>query len=343
MLKPIEIDLEFQPYSSSITAQSGELVTAKALYQRSCTNDDITISSWKDTWIKQYKENHDRVGSFSDNGVGKLYNSQKLKPCIVIGSGPSLANNILELRNTHGISKISCLHNFHYLEDNEVEVDYYVTLDAGDICIEEVHEGGQRKPEEYWSLTKGKTLIAFASSSPKLIEKWQGEILWYNAPIPSPEIAKAFNEIEEFHTYISNGGNVLGACLYIAKAILGCNPVIFCGADFAFGYAKQFHPWKSKYDGHVGQGFKHCNVFGIYVYTWASYYNFKCWFESRAMSVPGIFINATEGGIFGSYPGANIDSVKQMSLNAALNMYNLNDPIRTQCENSKQLDNVILF
>jgi hypothetical protein len=55
------------------------------------------------------------------------------------------------------------------------------------------------------------------------------------------------------------------------------------------------------------------DVFGHRVKTWQSYYNFKCWFESRACSVPGTYINATEGGILGSYPEGNIEQIKQMA------------------------------
>ena len=275
--------------------------------------------------------------------MGSLFNKYKNQPVIVVGSGPSLKENVKDLVDTKGIPIISCLHNYHFLEDNGVKVDYYATLDAGEVVIEEVSEGGSKTPEDYFASSKDKTLLAFIGTSPRLIQKWQGKVIWFNAPIPAPDIEKEFSEVEPFGIYVSSGGNVLGACFYIAKAICGSDPIIFVGADFSFSTNNKFHAWKSKYDATLGECQRMTNVFGIPVWTWASYVSFKCWFESRFLKVPGNYINATEGGILGAYPGGNIAQIKQMALSEVVSQYSINEPLRAQCENAELCDKIILF
>jgi hypothetical protein len=214
------------------------------------------------------------------------------------------------------------------MEDNDCKPDFYVTLDAGDVTIEEVYEGGTRTEEEYWELTKDRKLIAFVGTSPRLLEKWRGEIYFFDAPVPDDAYTKATQELEQFNAFVSNGGNVLGACLYFAKAYLGANPVAFVGADFSFSYDKKFHAWDSKYDANLGSVLRSVDVFGNKVLTWQSYANFKAWFDYVASVVPGIWINCTEGGTFGAYLEGNIMAVRQMDLTDFIGMYNINESIK---------------
>lgn len=336
-MRKAEIFLEFQNYIEDIP------ITPKQQFNQAASNDGVTIDSWRETWIKNVKENHKKFGSFKDKGVGLLHGSQKLKPGIVVGSGPSLKHNADKLLKKGDIPLISCLHNFHFLEDLGVNVDYYVSLDAGPVVIEEVSEGGKRSPEEYWEVSKNKKLVAFIGSDPKLLEKWQGEIFFFNAPIPDQGIQAEIDSCEQFRTYISNGGNVLGASLYFSKAILGCNPIAFLGADFCFSYDKKFHAWDSKYDKSLGHVVKMFDVFGNRVLSWQSYANFKQWFEFVARAVPGLYVNCTEGGTFGAYPEGNIRAVTQMELEKFIEMYHICDVIKDVCENPDTKEMKILF
>jgi hypothetical protein len=323
-------------------------VSAKQMYQASCQSDAVTLDTWMKTWISNCNENHKRFGSFKEHGLGKLFNVNKHKPAIVIGSGPSLKHNAEHLKNRDGILALSCLHNYHFFEDREIPIDYYVTLDAGPVVIEEVFEGGKKTEEEYWESTKNKKLIAFISTDPGLFKKWQGEVYLFTAPIAEKTWQDNLAALEPFHTTVSNGGNVLGACLYIAKGIMGSNPIAFMGADFAFeknsdtGNPK-FHSWDSKYDAKIGNVVGAVDVFGNKTLTWPSYYGFKSWFDSVTLTVNGIYINCTEGGIFGSYMEGNLMSLKQMTLKDFLLMYSMNEAIRAQCESPEKFHNMLLF
>lgn len=313
------------------------------LYSQACSNDKTTIDAWRHTWIGNVKANHEKFGPFKDRGLGKLWGAFQNMPAIVVGSGPSLKRNAHHLKKNKEIPVISCLHNFHFLEDLGVHVDFYVSLDAGEITVGEVSEGGSKSETEYWAMTKGKTLLAFIGSSPRLLEKWQGDIYFFNCPVPDEAYESEVKKIESFNTMVSNGGNVLGACLYIAKGILGCNPIAFMGADFSFGYTHKFHAWDSKYDANIGHCVRLTDVYGNRVLTWQSYANFKAWFDYIVSNVPGLWINVTEGGCLGSYPEGNILQLKYMDLEKFLDMYQMHEHLREQCLSPEKEQKTILF
>ncbi len=336
-MRKAEVSLEYQPYIEQVP------VPAQALFQEACSNDVATINSWRKTWEKNVKENHAKYGPFADKSVGQIFGRAHLRPVIIAGAGPSLKVNAHELKDRKDITLVSCLHNFHFLEDMGVPADYYVSLDAGEVVTEEVYEGGTKTNDEYWAMTKERTLLCYIGTSPRLLEKWQGKVLFFNAPVPDEAFMKVVDDVEVFNTYVSNGGNVLGACLYIARSFLGASSIAFIGADFSFSYEKKFHSWDSKYDAQMGQVLRVRDVFGLPVYTWKSYHNFKGWFEWVAMSIPGIYFNCSEGGTLGAYSEGNIRSITQMPLKNFIRQMNMYEEIKEQAMDSKTTVKKLLF
>ncbi len=336
--KQATIWLEHQPYIDAAP------VPQQQLYQQACANDAVTIQSWRDTWISQIRANKAVFGSFRALSIGRFFNKYRHMPAFILGSGPSLKKNAALLAGNKklGIPIFSCLHNFHYLEDLGVEVDYYVTLDSGPVTIEEIAEGGN-PDTDYWAKTKGKTLLAYIGSHPNLLAKWQGDVFFFNCPIPDKAVEDEINAIERFRLLVSSGGNVLGAAFYISKAFFGCDTSIFLGADFSFSYDEKFHGWDSKYDARLGEYIKLVDIYGNRTKTWQSYANFKAWFDWTAQQVPGQYINCTEGGIFGAYPEGNIRAVKQMDLEDCLVRYGMSEHLREQVENPDSEQSKILF
>lgn len=332
-----EIACDYSPYIMQLP------VAKDSLYKKACTNDDATIKVWSDTWINNIRENKANFGDFKSKSLANLFGIYLHRPVIVAGSGPSLKYNIEELKDTKGIPIVSCLHNFHYFEDNGVVVDFYVSLDAGHLPIEEVSEGGSKTEEEYWALTKERTLLAYIGTNPELLKKWQGEVYFFNALIPDDEYRKKTDEIEKFNIWVSNGGNVLGACLYISKAFFGSGATIFVGADFSFGYDKKFHSWDSKYDKNMGMCIPVTDVFGNRVATWQSYNNFKAWFDWVCTRVPGVWINATEGGTLGAFPEGNIIDIRQMDLSKVKEMYSMSDKLKDHILDPEADNKLLLF
>lgn len=337
MIKTVEMDFNLQPYIP------GPPQSHQDMYEQACSNDEVTIKHWRDVWVKQAQENFRNHGSFREKSAGSLYGKYKYQPVIVAGAGPGLKNNIEQLKDTKGIPIVSCLHNFHYLIDNEVKnIEAFVSLDAGAVTIEEVWEGGSETSDYYWGKTKDYTLLAFIGTHPDLLNKWQGEIKFFKCPLPDGEVLKAFDEIEEFYTYVSTGGNVLGACAYISR-MMGANPLVFVGADFCFSYKNNFHAWDSKYDKDKGICVRSLDIWGNSVLTWQSYYNFKTWFDWLATKVLGLYINCTESGLLGAYQSGNIMQIKQMTLKELIRMYTMYEDAKEGWINPTAKDNKILF
>lgn len=323
------IILELQPY---IERPPQALTT---MYQSACSTDSQTVAAWKDKWLGNIRQNLAKFGSFASNGVGLLHNEWRGATCIVAGSGPSLALNIGMLKDRPKHMKlISCLHNFHAMEDNGADVDYYVSLDAGPITVPEVSEGGLKTPDEYWEMTASRSLIAFIGTEPELLNKWRGKVYFFNAPVPDDAYMSEMLAIEPFHQFVSNGGNVLGACLYIAKGWLGAVTTAFVGADFAFSNRDKvkFHYWNSSYDAAIGATIRVVDIYGNTVKTWPSYHNFKMWFDYVSQVCPGFYINCTEGGTFGSYREGNIMSVIQMPLSKLFDIHNMSDRLKYRAD-----------
>lgn len=312
-------------------AIDGPPMDLDGMYKQACANDDVTVNSWKDQWSFQIRDNVKY--DFVKNSVAQLLSKEKFKPIILAGSGPSLKRNTHQLQTRKDIRIVSCLHNFGYFEDREImgTDDYYLSLDAGDITIREVVQGGTKEDESwYWERTKDRTLICHVCTNPDLLRRWKGPKYFFCTPF-APQVQGALGPYVDLSKtpFFNCGGNALGACMYFGKAILGGSTMIFIGADFAFDLTNSFHPFASPYDSMFRGVIPATNIWGNRVYTWQSYYNFKVWFEYMACGGKGrnpiSMINATEGGILGAYPQGNIKQIVQMDLNTALYQYHMID------------------
>jgi hypothetical protein len=322
-MKQREIQCEYQPYISRPPVHD-----TRSLYTKAASNDRATIDAYGQKWVDQIRRNHKTHGPFKNKSIGNLFGKYLHRPVICAGSGPSLKYNVDKLNDRGEIPLVSCLHNFQYFMDRGVKADYWVSLDAGLIVVEEVSEGGAKSADEYWAMTKDQTLLAYVGSHPELLARWQGEIYFYNSPVPEAELRDAIAEVEVFNNWVSSGGNVLGAACYIARAYFGCGTTIFVGADFSFGYDRKFHSWDSKYDHTMGNYNFTVDIFGNKVATWPSYNNFKSFFDYVCTEISGQYINCTEGGTLGAYPEGNLMTIKQMDLEQCFKMFNMHESIR---------------
>lgn len=323
MLRNLNIDLIYQPTIDAPPAEVGNL------RQRAAGGDKVTCDSWRDTWIKNFKLAKERFGNLGEKSFGQLQGINRHKPCIVIGSGPSLKQSLEALKENktkkYPVMSISALHNFGYLEDNDCHADYYLSLDSGGIVIDDVSESRNHDAGFYWEKTKGKKLIAYVSSDPKLFDLWQGEIYLFNCLIPDDHIRKEYLNTENFTHYISAGGNAGGACMYTAKAIFGSSEIIYVGMDFCFDYDNTFHTYKTHYD-NVGEIVLVHDVYGNMRKTWPSYLSFKFFLDDVAMKIPGKWTNCSEG-ILGAYTGGNIKHFEYKPLKDALVPYWMSEEV----------------
>lgn len=328
MKRTIDMELDYQPMIDYPP------ITAQQMYSQACSGDKITIDTWRETWIKNYKSCAERFGDMSERSYGKLHGIARHGGVICLASGPSLKESLPALRDNqnseHPVIVISTLHNYALLKDEGIKVDYYLSLDAGDIVIDDTTEFGTKDKEYYWNLTSEDKLIAYVASPPTLFDKWKGEVFLFNCLLPEAEIRKTLDDIQPLHAYISSGGNAGGAVLYTGKAIFGANTVMLCGYDFCFSYDKKFHSVDTKYDSFKGNGVgttvRHVDVYGNSRHSWPSYMNFKFWTDWVTMNVPGQWVNCSEG-LLGAYAQGNIRTMKYCTLAQALEPFRIADEV----------------
>lgn len=313
----VQMKLAYQQYVPQPPAPK------EALWKQACTNDEITSESWRDTWLKHIERNV--TENDADNHmVSDEFAKHALKPVICVASGPSLKKNVERLKDAGDIPIISCLHNFGLLTDLGIKATY-VTLDAGQVVIPEMTEGGKKDKEYYLEASKECTLIAGLVSPPELIKMWRGETKFFNATIPDKAFMERMPQLTKNKWVYSVGGNTFGAAMYHAAWVWGCNPLALVGADFSFDYMHKFHSWDSAYDKQFAGVVPCTDVYGNRVYSWPSYQNFRAWTEFQAMGGQSQhnlqIINCTEGGTLGAYPHGNIMQVKQLRLQDFLDGY----------------------
>lgn len=309
-------------------------VRKETLRQQYTQNDEITVNSWWPEW-KANKIANWNAYDIPGNSVMREHAKFGYKPVIIAGAGPSLKRNAKHLLKRGKMGLVSCLHNFGYFHDLGIRPDYYMNLDAGDITIPEMAQGGKKGEEYYWEASKDYTLVTAIHCNPKLHQRWKGKILWYDTLLNgmNEEIGDKCAGIADFRMYFQTGGNTLGASHYLARAVLGGSPIIFVGADLSFSHEKKFHPFDSPYDQKFSGVVPCHDVFGYKVATWPSYYGFKTWFEHQALgglgNTPGTYINCTEGGILGAYPEGNIMQIPQRRLKEVITEYTLHELLPT--------------
>lgn len=294
-------------------------------------NDTATINHFGEIWKSQLTQNAKEFNitqctAFEENG------KQAYKPVIIAGAGPSLSKNINVLKEMRGdICLVSCLRNFAYFEDNGIKADYYVNLDAGEVTASEWCKNGKMNPEYYIKLSKDRVLVSPVVGHPLLHRQWLGEKKWFNIPTNIHEYVELSKKVLKKDLYFNVGGNVLGACLYFAQAVLGAGSIIFIGADFSNSYQNKFYHSNAESvlepDKFGTQNMMRVpDVFGVPVWTVPSYYGFKQWFDFICMGgksgVKCRYINCTEGGILGSYKEGNIRAIEQCDLETVLRDFN---------------------
>ncbi len=295
-----------------------------------------TVAYWRDKWLSNLRANREHYGPFSHRSLGKLWGILKNQPAIVVGAGPSLKKNVADLKRAReqGIKVLACLHSFSFLHDNGVEPDYYVSVDAAPEVADLMSRGGRETPEYYLRKTKRHILLASTTTHPETLRAWQGDVLFGHCLSGDNQFEREAKAIDDFNTNLSTGGNVLGACFYIAKSIMGANPIIFVGADLAYAPDGQFYAAGHTYDYEkVDKGdIVAQDIFGQQVRTHRAFFHFKTWFDHVCRRVPGIYINATEGGILGAYEQGNLACYQFLSLKRVLHMYRIHDHTVMQCE-----------
>lgn len=302
-------------------------------------SNDITVWSWREIWKKNIATNLKEFGYFHRDHSVKVFANELIdKPCILVGAGSSLENNMEHLKTAKemGVAIIASSHSFMYLSDIGVKPDYVVQLDAG----------GQW--DEYLAGdSTGVPLLCDITCNTKQLKAWSGPKFFFSSTLNNRTNAGRFYEMErdricvksKLGSIIETGGHVGGAMLTLARTIMQSNKIMFTGYDYCFSPDKKFYPFDKEIDkswttddGEKRQSPPYTDttipdIFGEACETDGSYLGFKTILDNsiRIMKVEQLakggdveFINACEGGALGAIPGGNSKWMQYLRLEDAL-------------------------
>lgn len=309
-------------------------------------SNDLTLYSWRNEWTKNTKANLEHFKYLNrDHSVKVFLNELRNQPVILVGAGPSLANNIKDLKiaKEKGIPIMACSHSVMYLAQEEIVPDYVVILDAGATW------------DDYFLNTKlnckNIPLLADMTCNAEQLKKWEGPVYFYHSASPDGsnvakfvkmEINRIVNDYEK-PSVIEVHGHVMGAMTTLAMGIMQANTLIYVGADYCFDKKAKFYPFDFTIDKEVdGAEFgspgkklpaapaqdTYCkDIFGNLLTSSGQYLGFKNlmdWIikntKSAMYNSDLEFINATEGGIFGALEGGLSKYMRYLTLEDAIYM-----------------------
>lgn len=226
-----------------------------------------------------------------ENGGRVFKNRFADKPLIIVCAGPSLSQNIAELKNAGDKALIMAVgHIAPYLHNHGVKVDFYIEIEAQNVY------GGNfgRIPNE--------TPLFILSTASKGLSAYTGEkyILFEEQSV----------EAHEKQFAVSAGGSVSTVALSLGL-LMGCSPIIFVGQDLSY-WTEQTHVDRNRKVIKLKNGKMVEAIGGGTCYTSAKLYACLKWIERYIKKFPGTsFINCTA-------EGARIDGFLHKSLKDVL-------------------------
>jgi hypothetical protein len=261
-------------------------------------------------WIDNFKHNQDVI--HGGRGVAGLLNMMKGLPTAVVGSGPTLDRNIKDihlLKNKALI--IACDSAVKALENFGVTPDVIMITDSK-----------KRIADFLKGIDVSKyNFVADTFIHPETVEVLSDakRLYWYSTlPIDSCPFTGALNDWTGFVGNLGTGGCVATTAWWMASRLMMSDPTILVGLPQAFyDPAQMYSNEVSKtvetepYESHLTEVF---DIFGKACYTYPALQSFAWWFQDAFLQIPGLHINASEGGIMN-------ENCLNMPLMAAIQQY----------------------
>ncbi|WP_026508108.1 motility associated factor glycosyltransferase family protein [Butyrivibrio sp. MC2013] len=232
-------------------------------------------------------------------------------PAIIVAAGPSLDENIEDLRKAWGKALIIAVDSaFRTLDSHGVDYNIGITIDP-------------KKPFSIFEkeLAKGKPLISGLSGNREAVAQWKGRLFFTGNGQVKSIVENSFFSGKNKHPFIpiNSGGSVATDAFYTLM-VLGFKKIILVGQDLAYkgdlGHTSEYALEESKsYLDKRGtalvEGWN-----GDILRTDDQMKYYLKWFEKMFMAYKGQLevIDATEGG-------AKKEGARQMTLAAAIDEY----------------------
>jgi hypothetical protein len=180
-------------------------------------------STWIQRWAVNAAANYPVVKGCS--GVSSLRNCAKDVPAVVVGIGPSLDENISDLKRAprHAVI-IATDAALRPLARHGIHPDLVLNFDARD------------EQETMWETidTSPYVLLANSVTSPFTIDAWKGSVMFFNMMQNDDEFCT--NILPAIHPYLGelpNMGTVGNGAVFLAYH-MGCRPILTVGMDLCY-------------------------------------------------------------------------------------------------------------
>lgn len=238
-----------------------------------------TVVKHKKNWLENIKKNADII----KNDVSALWINQGRFESINVSAGPSLKDDLPDLRNKiKGREIVAADAAYKFLTENGIEPDFVVCTDAS-AKIAAMFDG----------MAKTKTrLILNVIADPDFARSWPGEIYWF---VMANNIfdGDGQNLIQEIHSRESRvggkiipGGNVSSIMLGFSLSIRNAEKVYLYGHDFCWrqdfycgGHFKHLEEERIRSETAEKTIYQTENTKGEKVWTNLSLYQFAKWHE----------------------------------------------------------------
>lgn len=244
-------------------------------------------------WIDNFQANLPHI--HGGRGVAGLSNMLKGFPAVIVGSGPTLDRNIkdIALLNRKALI-IACDSAVKALENFGVTADIIMVTDS------------KKRIADFLrgiDITKY-SFVCDTFIHPETTELLQNakRLYWYSTlPIESCPFTGALNDWTGFVGNLGTGGCVATTAWWMASRLMQADPCVLVGLPQAFYDPVQMYSSEvsktvdtEPYESHLTEAF---DIFGKPCYTYPALQSFAWWFQDAFLQIPGIHINASEGGI----------------------------------------------
>jgi len=262
----------------------------------------------RDQWKKHCAENMPRFKK--ENSLWQLedkYLGTKEKAMVLVGAGPSLKDNIENLKDLDDNFCIVCANSsLKYLLRNGIVPTFCIALDSDDIDI----------PQHLDVDTDQVTLIASSSVAPVALDAWNGPI--YYLPYYSVGKKLGIKMRRRLGRGVPGGGNSMTQAFVIVTILFGSRTVIFVGNEYCFDSKKKYYADQTLFKQEtLRRLFPSTDVLGRERWTTPGHYNYVIWQEKACsdLSPPGFFIDTSFGLL-----GRDCDQIHIHTMSDAIKM-----------------------
>ncbi len=252
-----------------------------------------TLAKRKDEWLAHAREN----APHADRDISLLWVEQDFGEGISVAAGPSLADDLFELRRMRLGRELAVVDaGLKFLLAEGIEPDYVVSTDSSERVAEMLDVG-----------RCGAKLILNVIAHPRVRQVWKGDIFWWvmASNVLDLDEGAMMQDLHSATTRIGGklvpGGNVSSAAFGFMASVRNVSKLHLFGHDFC--WKDRMYPDRGmddleaarlKDEGEAGTIYETVNTRGEKVTTNLSLQRYQAWHEEAIAAIRSRVVNHTK-------------------------------------------------